>query len=237
MIWHICPECKEILSGDELRGSNSACKACSMRKDRSDLIEIDSEHPEESQEELDAKAQEEQKSYVPALPIDNIALVPGTYWEKNSLQDGNNTRTLVIKLRSKGKFALWSLMFVNVGMVTGLELYEVSSIAFWGGMFIMLILFICIGLWLFCEALRINLSQNSISFRRGLFRKGKFTVFDRTSKDIKVKVFGAVNFKYGEIVISDGKKSKTIIHEVDEKSLGRAEEIASVIRMLINAKI
>ena len=56
MIWHICPECKEILSGDELRGSNRACKACSMRKDRSDLIEIDSEHPEESQGEQNTKA-------------------------------------------------------------------------------------------------------------------------------------------------------------------------------------
>ena len=39
----ICPECKEVLLNDELRGSNLQCHACMTRENRDDLVEIDTE--------------------------------------------------------------------------------------------------------------------------------------------------------------------------------------------------
>ena len=242
MIWHICPECKEILSGDELRGSNRACKACSMRKDRSDLIEIDSEHPEESQGEQNTKAQDEQKSCVPALPLDNIELIPGTYWE-NSIQNGDNSRTLVINYRSISGVLLSSfgMLFFASGLCAVffgvVKSSSVLGIVFFCILFIMACPLFYIGLVELFGSVWINVNQNSIGIRRGLFRNGKFTVFDRTSKDIKVNVINSKDFKYGSIEVWDGNKRKTIIGRDDLISMGRAEGIANVIRMLLNARI
>ena len=240
MIWHICPECKEILSGDELRGSNSSCKACSMRKDRSDLIEIDSEHPEEFQGEQNTKAQEEQKSCVPALLLDNIALVPGTNWE--NIPNGDNSRMLVINYRSISGVLLSSfgMLFVASALcvvIYGFAASSVLGIVFCAILFIMACPFFYIGLEELFGFVWISINQNSIGIRRGLFRNGKFTVFARTSKDTNVKVINSNNFKYGSIEISDGNKSKTIINRDDLVSMGRAEGIANVIRMLLNARI
>ena len=48
MKFTICPECREVIGDDELRGSSKICRACARRTDRSDLVEIDTEKTEES---------------------------------------------------------------------------------------------------------------------------------------------------------------------------------------------
>ena len=48
MIVQICPEGKEIILEDILHGNNKYCKACRTRHDRSDLVQLDSEKPYET---------------------------------------------------------------------------------------------------------------------------------------------------------------------------------------------
>lgn len=138
----ICPECKEIIPKDKLRGSSSFCHACSLRFDRSDLVEIESERAEDNaQNDLsnisssmrnydhdnsfdmhchsgEIPQEEEDASVIQSL--DELQLIPGVMWDNNSEQSWETTRTLIIKpFGSKSEFffpIVWlggcSIMFV-----------------------------------------------------------------------------------------------------------------------------
>ncbi|GEM_PF-6169537 len=56
MKFTVCPECREVIGDDELRGSSKICHACARRTDRSDLIEIDTEKTEEEDSKLSIHA-------------------------------------------------------------------------------------------------------------------------------------------------------------------------------------
>ena len=115
----VCPECKEVLGEEELRGSNPCCYACSVRKNRNDLVEVDTEREVESQIQGSAFDQRGQRpgydsfetqrrkgrSFSPeqwqaGIPVihslNELQLGKKMFWEHNA-EDFGSSQTLVIK--------------------------------------------------------------------------------------------------------------------------------------------
>ena len=240
----ICPECREIIADDELRGTSTTCHACACRTDRSDLIEIETEKPSITENTIVDEDVRHQMTPLPVIhSLDELMLMPYAHWEDESSSIGDMAyrRTLVLNQPKAIGMLLLGLFLTAIGLYCFVATFGDIIVSMAG-----LLFFGVGGGWLIYSSIKtfpkvwIRIFQDRLEICRGFRKNEKYKVFTRYYHGTSVSAYNYdVKAPSYRVYISQDDESYTLACELSssDSDYGYITECKRIIYTILKAEL